>query len=312
MNSDVRRGTAFGALAYLLWGAFPLYFRLLDASGPIEILLHRILWSLLICIAVLAALRSLAQLGTILRSPRTLSMLAAAAVLIAINWGVYIKTVNDGNVVEAALGYFINPLVTVALGVVVLRERLRRLQWVAVAIGAVAVVVLAAGYGRPPWIALILASSFGAYGLLKKQVGGTVGALAGLTTETLVLAPVAVAVLIWLELSGRGTFTVNAPWQGLLLASAGFVTVAPLLLFAASARRVPLVTIGLLQFMTPVLQLLCGVVLLGEHVPAIRWAGFVLVWVALLVLTADSLAAARRERRVVAAEREGVRETLVL
>jgi chloramphenicol-sensitive protein RarD len=302
MNSEVRRGGFYGFAAYLLWGIFPLYFRALDASGALEILLHRIAWSLLVCLALLAASRMFGELRAILRSARLTGLLAVAAVTIALNWGVYIYAVNSGHVVEAALGYFINPLVTVALGVLVLRERLRRPQWVAVGIGAVAVAVLTAGYGRPPWIALVLACSFAGYGLTKKQVGPDVGALVGLSTETLVLAPAALGTLGWLELSGRGTFAVDAPWQGLLLASAGVVTVGPLLLFAAAARRVPLTTIGLLQFLTPVLQLLCGVLLLGERVPASRWIGFGLVWTALVVLTVDSLRAASQARRERVAE----------
>jgi chloramphenicol-sensitive protein RarD len=300
MNSEVRRGVAFGFGAYLLWGIFPLYFRALEASGPVEILLHRILWSLLVLLLVIAAMRAFGDLRTVLRSPRLALRLGVAAVAIAVNWGVYIYAVNSGQVVEAALGYFINPLVTVALGVVVLGERLRAAQWTAVGIGALAVAVLTVDYGRLPWIALVLAFSFGAYGLLKKQVGGAVGALSGLTLETLVLAPFALGALGWYELSGRGTFTADAPWQGLLLASAGVVTVGPLLMFAAAARRVPLTTIGLLQYLTPVLQLLCGVLLLDERVPATRWIGFALVWTALAVLTADSLRASRRRARAVA------------
>jgi chloramphenicol-sensitive protein RarD len=232
-------------------------------------------------------------------------LLAAAAFALSLNWGIYIYAVNSGQVVEAALGYFINPLVTVALGVAVLRERLRRTQWAAVGIGALAVAVLTVDYGRPPWIALFLALSFGCYGLVKNRVGGSVGALSGLTTETLVLGPVALAVLAWYEATGRGTFTVNAPWQALLLASSGLVTVGPLLLFAAAARRVPLTTMGLLQYLTPMLQLLCGVLLLGEFVPPARWVGFGLVWLALVLLTADSLRAARRAaREAPARERE--------
>jgi chloramphenicol-sensitive protein RarD len=306
MTGEVRRGTVYGFLAYLLWGVFPLYFRLLDASGAIEILVHRVVWSLVVCLLALAVARSYPQLRTVFRSVRTTALLAAAAVLIAANWGVYIYAVNSGHVVEAALGYFINPLVTVALGVLVLGEKLRRLQWFAVAVGAVAVVVLAVGTGRLPWIALVLAFSFGAYGLAKKQVGGDVGALVGLSSETLILAPVALVALVFLEATGRGTFTVDAPWQGLLLVSAGLVTVGPLLFFAAAARRVPLTTIGLLQFLTPVLQLLCGVLLLGEDVPPIRWVGFALVWTALALLTVDMLATARREHRLRHREPEAV------
>jgi chloramphenicol-sensitive protein RarD len=305
MNSDGRRGVGFGFAAYFLWGTFPLYFRLLDASGALEILLHRILWSLAVVAIVVAATRAArADLRAVLRSPRLVAALAAAAVVLTINWGIYVYAVNSGQVVEAALGYFINPLVTVAMGVVVLRERLRPAQWAAVAVGAAAVAVLTIDYGRLPWIALTLAFSFGTYGLIKNRVGGSVGALSGLTTETLVLAPVALGVLAWYELTGRGTFTVNAPWQALLLASAGLVTVGPLLLFAAAARRVPLTTMGLLQYLTPMLQLLCGVLLLGEHVPPARWVGFGLVWLALVVLTTDSLRSARHSARRASAEPE--------
>ena len=298
MTSDVRRGVLFGIGAYAMWGAFPLFFRALDRSGALEILLHRVVWSLATLLVVVLVVRARHELARVLRTPRLVGALAAAAAAISVNWGLYIYAVNSGQVVEAALGYFINPLVTVTLGVLVLRERLSRAQWVAVGIGVAAVVVLTAGYGRLPWIALILAFSFGGYGLIKKRVGGQVGALAGLTTETLLLAPVVLVVLAWYEASGRGTFTEDAPWQALLLASSGLVTVAPLLMFAASTRRVPLTTVGLLQYLTPVLQLLCGVLLLGETVPAVRWAGFALVWLALVVLTADSLRTARRNRRL--------------
>jgi len=293
----------FGFAAFFLWGMFPLYFRLLDASGSFEILLHRILWSLLVLLLVALATRAARHdLRAVLARPRVVVALSAAALAIALNWGIYIYAVNSGQVVEAALGYYINPLVTVALGVVVLGERLRPAQWAAVAIGAVAVAVLTLDYGRLPWIALTLAFSFGMYGLVKNRVGGRgVGALSGLTTETLVLAPIALGALLWYELTGRGTFTTDAPWQALLLASAGLVTVGPLLLFAAAARRVPLTTMGLLQYLTPTLQLVVGVVVLHEHVPPARWAGIGLVWLALAILTADMLRTAHRAAQPAAA-----------
>ncbi len=299
MNSEARRGAWYGFAAYLLWGVFPLYFRLLERSGAVEILAHRVFWSLIVCAVTVSLTRHWSQVSSALRSPRRAGRLAAAAVLIAVNWGVYIYAVNSGQVVEASLGYFINPLVTVLLGVVVLHERLRRVQWLAVGVGGVAVLVLTTAHGRLPVIALVLAASFGSYGLIKKQVGATVGALAGLTTETLLLGPLALATIGWLQLTGGGHFTAHAPWQGLLLVSAGFVTVAPLLLFAASARRVPLSTLGLLQYLTPVLQLLCGVTILGERMPASRWVGFALVWAALAILSMDGLQAARRRARSV-------------
>jgi chloramphenicol-sensitive protein RarD len=299
MNSQERRGALYGAGAYLLWGVFPLYFRLLEASGAVEVVLHRIVWSLLVCVLAVAALRQWSDLRTALSSPRSVALLAAAAVFLAVNWGVYIYAVNSGHVVEASLGYFINPLVTVLLGVVVLRERLRPAQWVAVGLGALAVAVLTVDYGRPPVIALTLAATFGVYSLIKNRVGVSVGALPSLTTETLALFVPALAGLVLLESRGEGHFGADAPWQGLLLVSAGIVTVVPLLLFAAAARRVPLSTIGLLQYVTPVLQLLCGVLLLGETMPASRWVGFGIVWLALAVFSIDGVRTARGRAQAV-------------
>ena len=227
---------------------------------------------------------------------RFLGGIAVAAVLIAVNWVLYVGAVVSGNVSEAALGYFLNPIVTVGLGVVVLRERLRPLQWVAVGIGVVAALYLSVGAGRIPWIALALAATFALYGLLKKRLGATLPALHGLAVETTVLLPVALGLVLWLGLTGTQTFTTEGPGHTALLVLSGVVTAGPLLLFAASARRVPLVTVGLLQFVTPVMQLLCGVVLLGESMSPQRWAGFGIVWLALIVLTIDSLIGVRRRR----------------
>src|SRR3954451_4372497 len=294
MNPDARRGVLYGIGADGLWGVFPLYFRLLERSGALEVALHCVLWSLLVCLAVVAAVRGWAELRAALAVPRQVVILGVGAVLLAVNWGVYIYAVNSGQVVEASLGYYINPLMTVLLGVLVLRERLRRLQWVAVGVGALAVAVLTGAHGRPPFIALTLALSFGLYGLIKNRVGASVGAVASLTTETLVLAPVATALLVELEVRGQGHFGDNPPWQALLLASVGVATVVPLLFFAAAARRVPLSTIGLLQYLTPTLQLLSGVLLLGERMSPARWAGLVLVWVEFAVLAVDTVRAAYR------------------
>ena len=295
---EARRGTVFGAGAYLVWGAFPLYFRLLLPAGAIEILVHRVVWSLLVCLVVVAMLRDVGWVRPLLAAPRRLARLGVAAAFIAVNWGVYIYGVNSGQVVESALGYFISPLLTVLLGVLLLRERLRPLQWTAVGLGAVAVVVLTVDYGRPPWLALVIAGSFAVYGLMKKRIGADLGALGSLTAETSILFPLAIGALVWIEATGRGTMTDQAPWHGLLLASAGVVTAVPLLLFAASARRVPLSTIGLLQFITPVLQLLVAVLLLGERVPSSRWVGFSIVWLALIALSLDSLRSTRAGRAV--------------
>lgn len=297
-ESEVRRGTGYGAAAYLMWGIFPLYFPLLAPAGAVEILLHRVVWSLLVCLLVLLVLRAWRPVLQVARSPRSLGLLAVGAAVIAVNWGVYIYGVNSGQVVQASLGYFINPVVTVLLGVLVLRETLRPGQWTAVGIGVLAVAVLTVDYGGLPWIALTLACSFALYGLVKNRVGRGVGALTSLTVETAVLAPLALGVLLWLEGSARGTLSTEGVGHGLLLASTGVVTAVPLLFFAAAARRVPLTTIGLLQYLAPVLQFLCGVVVFKEAMPTSRWIGFSLVWLALVVLTADTLRNSTRARRL--------------
>ena len=295
--ADERRGTAYGVAAYLLWGLFPLYWPLLKPAGAIEILAHRIVWSLLVVVGVLVVTRSWAWVRPLLSAPATLARMSTAACIIAANWAVYIWAVNHERVVETSLGYFINPLVTVLIGVVLLHERLRRLQWAAVALGAGAVLVLTVDYGRPPWIALALAFSFATYGLLKKQVGATVGAVQSLTVETTVLFLPALGYLLVLDARGGGQFGHSGVGPALLLASAGVATAVPLLFFAASARRVPLSTLGLLQYLAPVLQFLTGVVLYHEPMPASRLAGFALVWAALALLTFDGLRNGRRRRR---------------
>lgn len=294
----MRRGTLYGAAAYLLWGTFPLFFPLLKPAVPVEILVHRVAWTVLVCAVILTVVRGWRQVLAVVRSPRRLALLAAASVFIAVNWGVYIYGVNSGQVVQTSLGYFVNPIVTVGLGVIVLRERLRPLQWTAIGIGVVAVVVLAVNYGGLPWIALALAFSFGFYGLAKNRIGRGVGALASLSVETALLAPLAIAGIAWFELTGRGTFTDNAPGHPALLVLTGLVTAVPLLFFAAAARRVPLTTIGLLQYLAPVLQFAIGVFVLSEPMPASRWFGFALVWVALAVLTMDLLRTTRTRLRL--------------
>lgn len=294
----VRRGTAYGFLAYLLWGCFPLYFATLRPAGALEILAHRVLWSLAICVVLLALARRARWLIDMFRNPRMLGLMVAAGFLIGTNWTVYIVAVLSGHVTEAALGYFLNPLVTVGLGVLLLREKLRVGQWVAVAIGLVAAVYLSIDYGAPPWISLTLAFSFATYGLLKKRIGASLSAVESLTGETVVMAPFAIALVVWLGMTGEATFTGHGAGHTALLLTTGIATTIPLLLFAASAKRVPLVTVGLLQFITPVLQLLCGVLFLGEVLPASRWFGFGLVWVALVVLSLDSVVSTGRSRRL--------------
>ncbi len=295
--SEVSRGTAMGIAAYLLWGLFPLYFDALEPTGAWEILAHRILWTLVLCGAALAVLRDLDWIRSVLRRPRLLAGVTVAALLISTNWIVYIAAVTSGHTSDAALGYFLNPLVTVALGVVVLRERLRPLQWVAVGVGVLAFAYLALVAGRFPLTALALAFSFGLYGLVKNRVGAHLNALQGLTLETAVLAPIAVAVLVGIGVWGGGVdFARHGPGHAALLAFSGVATAVPLLLFAAAARRIPLVTVGLIQFVTPVMQLLCAVLVLGEHVSLARWFGFGIVWVALILLTTDSIRELRARR----------------
>jgi chloramphenicol-sensitive protein RarD len=282
--SEGRRGVLFGLGAYLIWGAFPLYWPLLEPGGALEILAHRVVWSLLAVVVVLTVTRSWTRLP---RGKRELRLLAIAAVMIGINWGVYIWGVNHHHVVETSLGYFVNPLVTVALSVLVLGERLRQLQWVAVGVAATGVVVLTIQAGRPPWIALILASSFGLYGLIKKVVG--VEPASGLAVETVVLTPIAGGYLIWLGIAGQATFASHGVGHPFLLASAGPVTAVPLLLFAGAASRIPLSTIGLMQYLTPTIQFIIGVTVRHEPLGAVRLAGFGLVWISLIVFTIDSM-----------------------
>ena len=289
---DERRlGVVSGLGAYALWGLFPLYFPLLEPAGGVEIVAHRVLWSLLFIAILLTVIRRWALVRAAVTDRRTLLVLGGAAVLIAGNWLVFVYGVNSGHVVETSLGYFINPLVSVLLGVLVFSERLRPLQWTAVGIATVAVAVLTVDYGRPPWIALSLALTFGLYGLMKKLV--RVEAAPGLFVETaLVAVPAAVALGV-LHAHGAGTFGHTGVGNALLLASSGIATAIPLLLFAAAARRVPLSTMGLLQYLTPSMQLMIGVFVYGEPMPPARLAGFAIVWLALAVFTVDSLRHAR-------------------
>ncbi|MDV3220713.1 EamA family transporter RarD [Intrasporangium sp.] len=297
---EVARGTVLGFAAYGIWGLFPLYFDALKPASAWEILAHRILWTLLFCLVLLAVQRDVAWVLPILRRRRLVAGITVAAVLIAVNWVVYVAAVTSGNTSEAALGYFLNPLVTVALGVVVLGERLRVLQWIAVAIGLVAGVYLAVASGRVPVVALTLAFSFALYSLTKKKVGASLPALHGLTLETVVLAPAAAVMLVVIAGGSGLAFGDHGPVHTWLLVGSGVATAVPLLFFAGAARRIPLVSIGLIQFITPVMQLLVAVLLLGEVMSPQRWIGFGIVWVALVVLTVDSLLALRRARRVAA------------
>lgn len=291
-------GLGLGITAYLIWGAFPLYFPLLEPAGALEILAHRIVWSALTMGLLVVLLRRTTQLRALVRDRRTLLLLAGAAATITVNWATYIWGVTNDRVVETSLGYFINPLVTVLMGVLLLGERLRPLQWVAMSVAATAVAVLTWDYGRPPYVALVLALSFGTYGLAKKTAN--VGAVESLALETALIAPFAAAYVGFLVATGASDFGGHGPGHALLLMSAGIVTAVPLICFGAAATRVSMVTLGLLQYLAPVLQFGLGVLWFHEDMPAGRWAGFALVWIALTLFTVEAVNHRRRQLRLAA------------
>ena len=303
-----RSGLLFGLTAYTLWGVFPLYFMQMEFASPVEIVANRIIWSLMLCVLILRVTRHLGDLPRILGDRRQLRYLIIAAVFISLNWTGYVYATNNGQVLQASLGYFINPLVTVLLAVFVLRERLRALQWTAVLLALIAVVGIGIAYGHPPWLSLLLAFSFGFYGLTKKFSGRHTGAVQSLAIETLLLTPVALLVLAWLAHQGQTHFTSHGIISTLLLISTGLATTVPLGCFAAAARRLPMSTIGMLQYIAPTLQFVIAVAVAHEPMSPLRWAGFVLIWIALGIFTADALLASRRGRR--AARLEAEREAL--
>lgn len=283
------RGVTYGVLAYVLWGLFPAYWPLLVPAQPLEVLAHRIVWSfvtLAIVIVVLRRWRPFLEL-----SGKGWLIVTAAAVLITVNWGTYIYAVNSHHVVEAALGYFITPLVSVGLGMIFLKERLRLAQAVAIGVVVIAVIVLTVDYGRLPVISLVLACSFGVYGLLKKKV--PLDAISSLTAESVVIAPIALGYL--LLLGSANTFTTEGTGHTLLILSTGVVTAVPLVLFGAGAQRIPLITMGMLQYLAPVLQFAWGVFVVHEPMPPSRWIGFALVWLALTIFAVDSLRNRRKQ-----------------
>jgi chloramphenicol-sensitive protein RarD len=278
---------ALGIASYALWGAFPLYWPLLEPSGAVEILAHRVVWSMLTMGVLVLALRRRPQLRAIVADRRVRLLLLLGAVTITSNWTTYIYGVNSGRVVETSLGYFINPLVTVLMGVLLLRERLRPLQWVALGVGFAAVCVLTVDYGRPPWIALILAFSFGTYGLAKKFAD--VGAVESLAFETAVIAPVALGYLVLIGARGDAHFGSEGLGHVLLLASTGLITAVPLICFGAAATRVSMVSLGLMQYLAPTIQFVLGLVVFSESMTTGRWIGFTLVWGALAVFTVEAV-----------------------
>jgi RarD protein len=290
----MRRGILFGIGAYGIWGLFPLYWPLLKPAQAGEILSHRIMWSLVVVIVLLAALRHWSWVRTV--TWKQVGLLALAAVVVSVNWGMYIYGVNAGHTIETSLGYFINPVISIVLGVLVFRERLRRMQWLAVGLGTLAVVVLTVDYGRLPWIALVLACSFGAYGLLKKFANTP--SAESLTIETTVLFLPALAFTLTLHTQGEATFGHAGALQALLLAGGGLITAIPLMMFNGAAIRLPMSAIGMLQYVAPTLQFLIGLLVQHEEMPASRWAGFLLVWGALMVLTGDGVRAGAASARL--------------
>ncbi|GAB4474529.1 MAG: EamA family transporter RarD [Burkholderiaceae bacterium] len=280
-------GIAYAALAYVLWGVFPVYFKALQHVAATEILAHRMVWSLVFVAAVLALRRDWTWLRTAARRPALIGRFAATATLVSINWGVYIWAVNAGHIVDASLGYFINPLVNVAIGALLLHERLRAAQWLAVALAAAGVAWLTWHAGALPWIGLVLALSFAAYGLLRKTAA--LGAAEGLALETALLFPLALAYLAWLGTGGLSAFVDGSAATRWLLAAGGPITAVPLLAFAAGARRIPFSTLGLLQYIAPTLQLLLGVWLYGESFEPGRALGFSAIWIALSIYSAQGL-----------------------
>ena len=283
-------GLLFGVSAYTLWGLFPIYWPLLKPANPLEIVSHRAVWTLVFCFIILALTKTLKSTLSLLKHPKIVAGLFLSSILISINWIIYIYAANNEHVIEASLGYYINPIVVIATGVIVLKEKMRPLQWLAVGIATLGVAVLTVDYGRLPWIALGLAFSWGSYGLVKKQLG--LGALEGLSIETLLSSGFYLGYLIWLGNSGEGHFTYSLTLT-LLLIGGGAVTAIPLLLFNGSTNRLPLTLVGLLQYITPTIQFCIGVWYYHEDMPTARWVGFFIIWVALMSLAIDLIKSGR-------------------
>jgi chloramphenicol-sensitive protein RarD len=283
-------GLVYGVSAYVLWGMFPLYWPLLEPASSLEIVSHRAVWTMVFCLIVLYLTKALKSTLATFKRPKVAAKLFATTILISINWLVYIWATNNGHVVEASLGYYINPLIVIAFGVILLKERMRPLQWAAVSIATIGVLVLTIDYGRLPWVALGLALSWGGYGLIKKQLG--LGALEGLAIETLIAFIPYCGYLIFIGAKGEGQFG-HGTGLTILLISAGAITAIPLLLFNGSTTRLPFTTIGLLQYITPTIQFSIGVWIRHEAMPTARWVGFIFIWLALTTLAIDLLRSGR-------------------
>lgn len=293
--SHMRTGLFYAIITYLMWGMLPLYFNLMADTSPVEIVASRVVFSLIFCAALLPMLKLTGGFVEVLRNRRATLVLFAASLLIGVNWFIYVLATTTGHTIDASLGYFINPLVSVSLGVIFLKERLRVAQWVAVGLSAVAVLIMSVVYGQVPFIGLGLAFSFGIYGLLKSRVGGTVAPVVSLSLETLLLIPVALLALVWVQGTGQSTMF-TAPERFLLLASTGVVTAVPLIAFAAAAKRLPLTVIGMVQYLGPSIQFFLAVFVLKDHIGAEKWLGLSIIWVALVIFTADAVRASRTSR----------------
>lgn len=293
--SHMRTGLFYAIITYLMWGMLPLYFNLMADASPIEIVASRVVFSLIFCAALLPMLKLTGGFVEVLRNRRATLVLFAASLLIGVNWFIYVLATTTGRTIDASLGYFINPLVSVSLGVIFLKERLRVAQWVAVGLSAVAVLIMSVVYGQVPFIGLGLAFSFGIYGLLKSRVGGTVAPVVSLSLETLLLIPVALLALVWVQGTGQSTMF-TTPGRFLLLASTGVVTAVPLIAFAAAAKRLPLTVIGMVQYVGPSIQFFLAVFVLKDHIGAEKWLGLSIIWVALVIFTADAVRASRTSR----------------
>ena len=293
--SHMRTGLFYAIITYLMWGMLPLYFNLMADASPVEIVASRVVFSLIFCAALLPMLKLTSGFVEVLRNRRATLVLFAASLLIGVNWFIYVLATTTGRTIDASLGYFINPLVSVSLGVIFLKERLRVAQWVAVGLSAVAVLIMSVVYGQVPFIGLGLAFSFGIYGLLKSRVGGTVAPVVSLSLETLLLIPIALLALVWVQGTGQSTMF-TTPGRFLLLASTGVVTAVPLIAFAAAAKRLPLTVIGMVQYVGPSIQFFLAVFVLKDHIGAEKWLGLSIIWVALVIFTADAVRASRTSR----------------
>ncbi|NSC23299.1 EamA family transporter RarD [Streptomyces albus subsp. chlorinus] len=305
-GSAQRTGLLFGFAAYGMWGLLPLYWHALAKTGAGEVLAHRMVWSLPTALVIVALLRRWSWVTTLARQPKKLALVVLASAVISLNWGLFIWAVSADMVLESSLGYFINPLVSIAFGVLLLRERLRPAHWVAVGIGALAVVVMTVAYGKLPWLSLCLAFTFATYGLIKKHI--KLDGVEGFSAETAVQFLPALGYLVYLGSRGDASFTTDGAGHALLLACAGVATALPLIFFGSAAVRLPLSTIGLLQYLAPAFMFVLGLTVFHEEMPPERWAGFGLVWVALCILTWDALSNARRGRSALRAAAARARE----